>query len=73
MTKLCTPISAGTSFPNTPESDKQQFVSHDVNVELTDGTLVTVRLSATDGGEAIDRIKRMSDETFSRLQRVPQK
>jgi hypothetical protein len=70
MTKLCTPISAGTSFPNTPESDTQLKVSHDVTVQLPDGTVETVRFMATDPMTAIDDIRSMSDERFKGLPRV---
>lgn len=68
-----TPIGAGTSFTNTPESDKLQFVAHDVDVELADGSQVTVRISATDPGHAIDKVRDMSADAFSRLERVPPK
>lgn len=73
MTNSHTPISAGTSFPNTPESDLQPFVAHDVNVGLADGSTVTVRISAADPGEALDKVRAMSADAFSKLQRVPQK
>lgn len=73
MTNLCKVRSAGTSFPNTPESDRQPMVMHDVHVTLADGTAATVRTMATDPGDAIDRIKRMSDDAIERLPRAPSK
>jgi len=71
MTKLCIPLSSHTSFPNTPESDKQPTVYCDVKVKLLDGATETVRFLAADPGTAIDDIKTMSDSRFSALERVP--
>ena len=73
MTKYFPPSSAGTSFPNTPESDLQPTVAHDVNMRLADGTTEVVRLHAADPGEAIDKIKSMSDQAYQALPRVAPK
>ena len=73
MTTLGTPIHAGTSFPNTPESDRQTHVLIDVNVRRQNKSEETVRLYATDPGDAISKIRDMSDQEFLALTRVPSK
>lgn len=71
MPNRCRVISACTSFPNSPESDLQPQVWHDVNVLLADGQQVTVRLMAADPFVAGDRIKAMTDEQVAALPRAP--
>lgn len=70
MTKLCTPISSSTSFPNTPESDRRPSVYHDVDVKLLDGSTETVRLMATDPFDAVEKVRNMPDATFLGLKRI---
>lgn len=73
MPKSFTPVSAGTSFPNTPESDMRPTVACDVDVKLADGSTEVVRLFASDPGEALDKVRGMSEETFKALARVAPK
>jgi hypothetical protein len=48
------PVSAHTKHPNTPETDKQLYVEHEVT--LSDGTVRTV--FATDPSDAINVVRR---------------
>lgn len=61
---------AHTSFPNTPESDRQRCVMHDVTVRTEDGKEETVRLLAEAPDTAIDMVNRMSPALFATLARV---
>lgn len=64
------PISAHTSYPNTPESDQLPEVLHDVCVEVQGGTHEIVRLMAVCPMDAIERVREMSAEDYAQLQRV---
>lgn len=70
MTTVSRVVSSGTSFPNTPESDRQHYVLHDVTVETTDGRCEVVRLPATDPLGAMDAVRSMRAEQFMSLPRV---
>jgi hypothetical protein len=71
MTNLCKVHTAGTSFPNTPESDLQPTVMCDVYVTLADGTAATVRIKARDPLVAMERVKSMTDDEVAALPRAP--
>jgi len=62
-----------TADANTPETDAMPEVRHHVSVRvLTDGVALeeTVALYAKHPQDAMDKVRAMSDEVFSRLQRV---
>lgn len=61
---------AYVSHPNTPESDLQRFVEHDVCVKMDGGGEFVVRLMATDPGDAIDKINAMPTSYVARMKRI---
>ncbi|MGF6641833.1 hypothetical protein [Paraburkholderia sp. MM6662-R1] len=64
-------FSAHTTHPNTPESDRQRTVEHDVTVALSDGTSEVVRIQAVDPMEAIDAVNHLIDTpAYAALPRV---
>ncbi len=60
-------LSAYTSFPNTPETDKQPLVMHDV---ILRDEVKPVRVMASDPIGAIDKVNAMTDEEVASLERV---
>ena len=54
-------VHAGTVNPNTPESDLQPTVLHEVGVSHDDAMII-VRLMATDPLDAMDRVRAMSEQ-----------
>jgi hypothetical protein len=67
------PVSAHTSHPNTPETDRDRTVEHDVMVVGADGMRETVRLHATDPMNAIDLVRWMvGSPAYAALPRVPE-
>ena len=56
--------SAGTKYPNTPESDKQLYVWHEVT--MTDGSKVDIQardpLDAMDKVNCLEELKQMTKE-----------
>lgn len=73
MTQLCTIVGGRTSFPNSPESDRQPTVMCDVDVRLADGTEETVRLHAEAPDTAMEAVRSMPDAQFKALPRVKSK
>lgn len=63
-------IGACVSQPNTPESDKQEYVLHDVEVEA-DGKRFMIRIFARDPADAIDSAHSFSEKTFNEFFRYP--
>jgi prephenate dehydrogenase len=71
MTTTRRAFSARTSFRNTPESDAQREVLHDVTVMLDGGGSETVRLMAEAPDDAIAQVSRMPAAAYASLPRVP--
>lgn len=65
-------IGAAVSAPNTPESDAQEFVLHDVEVE-SGGKPFVIRIMARDPADAIDAAHKFSEDTFNGFFRHPSK
>lgn len=55
-------ISAGTVHPNTPESDMQKMVLHEVKY-LEDGEKKTIKILATDPGDALSYARTILKKT----------
>jgi len=65
--------SARTSGPNTPESDSQRVVMHDVTVDVDRAgvkSTETVQVLSEAPDDAIRSVNRMSNESYEALQRV---
>lgn len=62
-------VSAHTSFPNTPESDRLPEVDHDVTVRLSHAEEV-VRIQASDPLVAIDKVNSLDFTAYHNLRRV---
>lgn len=62
---------AATSFPNTPETDKQAEVWHDVDTEGMNGEWYErVRVMATDPVHAMRKVGYMPEAEYMALERV---
>ena len=56
--RLVRVVSACVANPNTPETDSQEFVPHDVTVELKDGVEAIVRVVARDPMDAMETVQK---------------
>jgi hypothetical protein len=63
-------ICAGTTHPNTLDTDKLRKVSHDVDVRVSATKIERVRFLSTDPMTAIEEANAMTDEEYARLERV---
>lgn len=64
-------IHAGTAAPNTPETDRMPVIKHRVHGTFIDtGEEWGVLIMTKEPGDAIDKVKAMTDEQFAELEKI---
>jgi len=63
---------ARTTFPNTPETDKEPMVYHTVTYSIDHGESQKAYIMATEPGDAINRVNRMTVEQVSQYNVKPE-
>jgi len=63
-------ICAGTTHPNSLDTDKLRKVLHDADVRVSVTKIERVRFMSQDPMTAIDELNAMSDEAYNLLERV---